>query len=114
MRTIKIKNSNNITINNIKLLTSTLEQTFGLMFKKKGDILMRLKSESIAFSSIHTFFCKPLLVAWLNKNLIVVDVKKTKPFWFYASKKPAMYVFETTNLKRKVRIGERWKIEKSL
>ena len=107
MKAIKIKSRNRTISKNTKLLKSPLEQSIGLMFKKKGDILMKLKNESIFYSSIHTFFCKPLIVAWLNKNMIVVDVKKTNPFWFYSPKKPAMYVFETTNMKKKLKIGER-------
>ncbi len=110
MKLINIKSKNKFVSRRAKLLESVSEQSKGLMFKNEGTVLMKLKSESKAMSSIHTFFCKPLLVAWLDKNLKVVDVKKTKPFWFYASKKPAKYVFETTNLKKKIKIGEKWKV----
>ncbi len=111
MKRIKIKSGAKKYIGkNILLLEKASELSRGLMFKKNGTVLMKLKSEGTAASSIHTFFFKPLTVAWLNKNLVVVDVKKTKPFWFYAPKKPSKYVFETTNSKKKIKIGEKWKI----
>jgi len=110
MKSIKIRIGNKNIISNVKLLESQLEQSIGLMFKKKGNVMMKLRKESIPYSSIHTFFCKPLIVAWLNKNMKVVDVKKTKSFWFYSSKKPAMYIFETTNMRTEIKIGQKWKI----
>ncbi len=95
-----------------ELLTSSLELSKGLMFKRKGTVLMELKRESRFDASIHTFFCKSLMVAWIDKNMKVVDIRKTTPFWFYLPKKPAKYVFETTNLNTKIKIGEKISISK--
>ena len=94
---------------NINILEKQRELLRGLMFKK-GSVLLKLEHESRIGSSIHTFFCKPLLVAWLDKSLKVVDVRKTKPFRFYMPKKPAKYVFETTNLKQNIKVGKKAKL----
>ncbi len=110
MRFVKIKSGNKVISKKTKLLETHWEHSVGLMFRKKGEVLMKLDSESKIMTTIHTFFCAPSIVAWLDKNLKVVDVKRTKPFWFYEPKKPAMYVFETTDLKKKIKIGEKWRI----
>jgi uncharacterized membrane protein (UPF0127 family) len=110
MKLIKIKSKDRFISKKAKLLKMASEQSVGLMFKKKGEVLMELASESKAMSSIHTFFCRPLIVAWLDKDMKVVDTLRTKPFWFYAPKKPAKYIFETTDSKKKIKIGEKWKI----
>lgn len=112
MEYVRIKKGSRIIGRRVDFLKNASEQSIGLMFKRKGEVLMKLGSESKMLSSIHTFFCVPLVVAWLDKNLKVIDVRTTKPFWFYAPKKPAMYVFETTNMKKKIKIGEKWKISK--
>jgi uncharacterized membrane protein (UPF0127 family) len=91
------------------LLETPEELSSGLMFKK-GSVILKLKKESKFRASIHTFFCLPLLVVWLDKNKKVVDIKKTVPFWFYFPKKPAKYVFETTNLNIKIGKKFSWKI----
>ena len=110
MRKIKIKLGNKIISKNANLLKNPFEKTLGMMFWKRGDFLLKNSSESIFMSAIHTCFCNPLLVVWLDKNLKVVDVKKTKPYRKYSSKKPAMYVFETTDLNKKIRVGNKFKI----
>ena len=99
---IKIKG-----IGKAKLLTDPNDQSKGLMLSS-GNVLMKFKKESRFETSIHTFFCKPLIVAWLNKNLKVIDIRKTIPFWFYMSKKPAMYIFESTNTKLKIKKGQKF------
>ena len=90
------------------LLETPSELSRGLMFKS-GNVILKLNKESKINASIHTFFCKPLLVVWLDKNKKVVDKKKTFPFWFYTPKKPAMYVFETTRLNLKIGKKFSWK-----
>ena len=110
MKSIKIKRGNVFVSKNAKLLESLWELASGLMFKRDGEVVLKLKSENKNMAAIHTFFCVPLIVAWLDKNLKVVDIKKAKPWNHYKPKKPAMYVFETTNMKKKIKIGEKWKI----
>ncbi len=113
MKKIKIKSGNKIISKDTKLLENPFEKMIGMMFWKDGDFLLKNNSESKFLSAIHTCFCNPLLVVWLDKNLKVVDVKKTKPFKKYSSKKPAMYIFETTNFKKKdkIKINDVWKIK---
>jgi len=98
MKTIKI---------NAKILKTPSEKGFGLMFAKKGNVLLEADWEGRYISSIHTFFCKPLLIAWLDSKMKVVDVKLTKPWRFYLPQKPAKYVFETTDLKTKIKVGNK-------
>ncbi|MCD6575773.1 MAG: DUF192 domain-containing protein [Nanoarchaeota archaeon] len=95
----------------VEILESPNELSKGLMFRS-GNVILKLDKEKRFGASIHTFFCKPLLVAWLDKNMKVVDVKKTKPFFFYLPKNPAKYVFETTNTKLNIKIGDKLKIYK--
>lgn len=83
------------------------EKGWGLMFSKKGKALLVADWEGKWISSIHTFFCAPLFVAWINSNKKVVDVKKTKPWRFYLPKKPAKFVFETTEMKTDLKEGDK-------
>lgn len=113
MKKIAINSGNKIISKDANLLKNPFEKTIGMMFWKKGDFLLKNKSESKFMSAIHTCFCNPLLVVWLDKNLKVVDIKKTKPFKKYSPNKSAMYIFETTNFKKKDKIqkGDTWKIK---
>lgn len=107
---VNIKSKKKTIAKNVEFMDSSEKKTAGLMFAKKGKALLVADWEGVFSSSIHTMFCKPLLIAWINSKNVVVDVKKTRPWWFYFSKKPAKYVFETTNMKTKIKPGERIKI----
>jgi uncharacterized membrane protein (UPF0127 family) len=93
-----------------KALDESSERGWGLMFAKEGTALLVSDSEGIWSTAIHTFFCVPLVVAWINSKNKVVDVKITKPWRFYNPKKPAKYVFETTDLKTKIKVGDKVRI----
>lgn len=112
MKVLEIKCDGKTISKKTILLESSNEKSKGLMLKKKGDVLMKFDKESRIDTSIHTFFCVPLLVAWLDKNFRVVDVKKTSPFWFYLSKKPAMYVFETTDTKKRIMPKQKFNVKR--
>ena len=74
---------------------------FGLMFKRKlkkeEAVILRLARESRIYSSIHMIFVfYSIYVVWLDKNKVVVDIKKAYPFQpFLMSKKGSMYVIES-------------------
>ena len=112
MAFVKIKCNRKIISKKAQLLEAEHEKSRGLMLKKHGEVLMKFDKESRIGTSIHTVFCVPLVVAWLDKKLRVVDVKKTFPCWFYMSKKPAMYIFETTDTKKKIKPGDKFSIIK--
>lgn len=85
---------------NAQLLTTVSELTNGLMFKS-GTVLMKLPKENRAYAAIHTFFCKPMTIAWLDPSLRILELVHAKPFRFYVPKKPAAYIFESTDLSLK-------------
>jgi len=104
---LKLKKGNKTIASSVEFLDTTLGRGIGIMFRSSGNVLLVAKNENTIETAIHTFFCRPLLVAWINSEHKVVAVKKTIPFWFYSSPKPAKYVFETTNLKTKLSPGDR-------
>ena len=106
---VKLKKGNKIIANSVIYLDGVIGKGIGMMFHKKGNVVLVAERESKANTSIHTFFCAPLLVAWINSKKVVVDVKETTPFWFYSPKNPAKYVFETTNMRIKIKIGDKIK-----
>jgi uncharacterized membrane protein (UPF0127 family) len=107
METVSLKKGSRLIANNVELLESSDETSKGLMFANKGTVILVTEWEGRWSTLIHTFFCVPLLIAWINSKNIVVDVKKTMPWRFYLPKKPARYVFETTKMNTKIKIGDR-------
>ena len=95
-----------------KLMTDASEQAIGLMFYKRGEILMDIGRESISFTAIHTWLCKAMDVVWLDGKKRVVDFVHANPWKMYSPKKPARYVFETTEKKLNVKIGDKFSIKK--
>lgn len=77
---------------------------FGLMFKPKlknnETIILKLDKESKINSIIHMLFVfYPIYVIWLNKEKIIVGIKKCYPFQLFAiPKNQAMYVIECSKL----------------
>ncbi len=63
--------------------------TVGLMFNKLESIDGCL----IPTNSIHTAFCKPLDLLWLDDGFMVIEVQKTKGFGVYSCRK-AKYCLE--------------------
>ena len=106
METLTLKKGNKTIAKDIPVLKSD-KAAWGLMFKKRGTALLTADWEGRWISSIHTFFCIPLLIAWINSKNKVVDVKKTKPWRFYVPKEPAKYVFETSKMNTKIKIGDK-------
>lgn len=89
-------------------MTDANEQAIGLMFYKRGEILMDVGRESKAMTAIHTWLCKPMDVVWLDKNKKVVDFVHAKPWRIYVPKKPAQYVFETAEKNLNIKIGSKF------
>lgn len=104
---LKLKKGNKTIAHSVELLNTSLGRGIGMMFKSKGTVMLEVNRDSIIETAIHTFFCVPLFIAWINSKHRVVAVQKTVPFWFYSSKKPAKYVFETTDLKIKLKTGDK-------
>ncbi len=84
----------------------------GLMFKKKlkenQSIIMVLQNESQFGSSIHMFFVFfPIYVVWMNKDRIIVDIRKAYPFQpLVIPKNKSIYILECTKLP-KIKIGDK-------
>ena len=91
----------------MKLLTTPDEMASGLMGWKRGEVLMVLQRPSRISAGIHTWFCRPMTIAWLDEKRKVQQVVKARPWWFYFPKKPASYVYENTDLKKKIKIGQK-------
>lgn len=87
---------------------------FGKKLKKDESLLFILPRESRLGSSIHMFFVFfPIDVLWLDKNLKVVDIRRSlKPFSFNAMpKNPAKYIIEAAAGKCKnARLGDKFSI----
>lgn len=85
---------------------------YGLMFKKKlkenQSIIMALERESKFGSSIHMFFVfYPIYVVWMNKDRVIVDIRKAFPFQpLLIPKNKSMYVLECTKLP-KIKIADK-------
>lgn len=102
MTTLLIKNSSkpNLSIHT-KVADSFFSKLLGLMFKQKLDegtgLLLSDRYESRINSSIHMLFMNfDLCVVWLDKNLLVVDVKEAKKWRpAYFPRAAAQHVLET-------------------
>jgi uncharacterized membrane protein (UPF0127 family) len=69
--------------------------TFRRILPRDEGLILVEKAESRTNASIHmwmVFF--PIAVAWLNKDLKVVDLKIAKPWRVYIPDTPAQYVLE--------------------
>jgi len=104
---LKLKKGNKTIAHSVELLNTSLGRGIGMMFKARGTVMIEVSRDSIIETAIHTFFCVPLFIAWINSKHKVVAVQKTVPFWFYSSPKPAKYVFETTNMDIRLKPGDK-------
>jgi uncharacterized membrane protein (UPF0127 family) len=71
------KFKNKIITLKVKKLTTIIQQSSGLMFKKKSPPLLFIQKKPVRHS-IHSFFCKPLIAIWLLDNKII-DIKLINP-----------------------------------
>ncbi len=80
--------------------------------RDKGILLLNSR-ESRINTAIHMFFMFfPILVVWLNRDLIVVDIQIAKPWRpLYISKEPAMYTLEIHAMNYpRISIGDHFEI----
>jgi uncharacterized membrane protein (UPF0127 family) len=91
----------------MKVLESPEEIRKGLMGWKEGEVVLVLPKESRFGAAVHTFFCKPMLIAWLDKNKKVISYVKAKPWRIYFPPKKAKYVYENTDLRKTLKVGEK-------
>jgi uncharacterized protein len=102
MTTLLIKNRSkpNLIIQ-AKIADTFFSKLLGLMFKKRIEVntglLLSDRYESRINSSIHMLFMNfDICVVWLDKNLLVVDVKEAKKWRpAYFPRKAAQHVLET-------------------
>jgi len=62
-------------LTNVKPLTTILQKTRGLMFKSQSPPLLFIFNKEKTLS-IHSFFCKPFIAIWLDKNKKATKVEK--------------------------------------
>ena len=62
----------------IKPCKNLLQKATGLMFRKNSPPLLFIYNKPTR-EPIHSFFCKPFIAIWFNKNKII-DVKLVNPF----------------------------------
>lgn len=84
---------------------SILSQAFGLMFRKKQNLIMVFPEERK--TSLHNFFVfYPIDVLIVDKEMKIVEIKKNfKPFTFWSSKEKGKYLIEL-GFKKEYNIGE--------
>jgi hypothetical protein len=111
MAFVKITSGGKVISKKAKLMTDASEQAIGLMFYKCGEILMDTGRESISFTAIHTWLCKSMDVVWLDSKKRVVEFVHAKPWKMYSPRKPARYVFETTEKNLNIKIGDKFSIK---
>ncbi|MBU1112060.1 MAG: DUF192 domain-containing protein [archaeon] len=87
-------------------------QAWGLMFRKKQNLVMTFKHPRII--SLHNFFVfYPLEIVVLDENKKVVEVKKRfSPFTLWSSARKGKYLLELTlpDSKGKCKVGDRLKL----
>ncbi|MDP3728432.1 MAG: DUF192 domain-containing protein [bacterium] len=113
MKNTIISYKNKLLARKVKVCDTIFSRTLGLMFHSKlnsGEALLLLANkESIAQTSIHTFFVFfPIDVLWINEKKEIVDKKTVFPFHpLLSPKAPAKYVLEMGfGQLEKVKIGE--------
>jgi len=100
------------------LCDTLLSRSIGLMLSRPRVAILKAKSESIAATTIHTFFMRFAIDAiWLDRNLTVVDIKQNiRPYRFLvAPRRKAMYIVELpTQEKLEINIGDKLKLTISI
>ena len=100
-----IKVGKKIISKNVPIASTLSQHIIGLMGFKEGELLMDFKEEKII--PIHTWFCKPMNITYIDANGIVVDFVKMDAWQEHYPKKKHRYVFETTNVSKTFEIGEK-------
>lgn len=106
-----INKTNNKAISKKELVCSnSLTQAFGLMFRRKQNLIMTFKRERTV--SLHMFFVFfPIDVLIINKDMKIVDIKRNfKPFTFWNSNKKGKYIVEL-GVKDEYQLGDKIKLE---
>lgn len=97
---VSVHSGKKILASKVKVCDTVFSRTLGLMFRFSlssfDGVLLVAERESIAGTSIHSFFVFfPFDVFWLNKKKEVVHMQRVKPFQsFISSPKDAKYVLE--------------------
>ena len=68
---------NNVILD-VKVCKNIFNKITGLMCRKNSPPLLFIFKKSVK-TPIHSFFCKPFVAIWFNKNK-VIDVKLVKPW----------------------------------
>lgn len=93
-----------------RVAESSFQKFIGLMFKREIEpLFFDLGKESRFGCAVHTcFMLKTIDIVFMNKDKVVVDIQRARPFRFLiVPKEPARYVLELPLDKGKVfRIGE--------
>jgi uncharacterized membrane protein (UPF0127 family) len=84
----------NIAEKDVRLFNSFFEKSLGVMFMKKNNKIFIFKQKKRK-NIIHTFFCEPLYIYFLNDNLEIIEKVYLKSFRIYATKKPFTYMIES-------------------
>lgn len=107
---LKNISNNKIISKKIKICKNSFCKAIGLMFSKKDEelcLIFIFNKEQII--PLHMFFVfYPIDVIFLNKNKVVVEIKKDfKPWSFYNPKNKAMYVIEMTNKNKDIKLNDK-------
>mgnify|MGYP001557874702 CR=1 FL=1 len=97
----------------IKYCNSILSKFIGLRFSKKlskDEALLMINNKEGIFNScvdmLFVFF--PIEVFWLDKNKVIIDKARLRPFSLIKfPKKPAKYILETLPSSIKTTIGSK-------
>jgi len=91
----------------VKVVHSMWGKARGLMFSKRKNLMFVFDKEQIV--PLHNWFVFfPIDVLFLDKNKMVVEIKKGfKPFSYYKPKKKAMYVVELVE-KNDYKVGDKF------
>ncbi|MBT4166215.1 hypothetical protein HOE04_04225 [archaeon] len=79
LETFTFTNKNKAHTLKIKPLTTPIQKTIGLMFKKNSPPLLFIFKKPTR-QPIHSFFCKPFIAIWLNKENQIIEKKLIKPY----------------------------------
>lgn len=92
---------------------SYLKQAFGLMFKRRKNLIMTFKQpRKICLHNFFVFYLLEIIV--LDEKKKVVEVKKNfRPFTFWRSQQKGRYLLELAldNSKSKCKVGDQLEIE---
>lgn len=110
---ITVRHTHILLAQKVKVCDTVFSKTFGLMFRSRlasaDGILLVARKESVAHTSIHSFFVFfPFDAIWMNEEKKIVDMKRVYPFRaFVYPRAPAKYVLElAVGQLEKIQIGD--------